>query len=425
MDNEKLESIKSQTSDALAISRQQLLVTYAFIGSIAMNLDLVPVRDKRVRTACTDGSSVFVDCSFFSHLSNSERVFVLAHEVWHCCLMHMLRCQDRIHSLFNIATDKEVNYMLSKDNFKVPKMCYMPDNDECGKSAEYMYERLLKQQDSKQQSSSNEKNKANDNGGNALSGQFDRHEYADCSNDGAVPDDCVDDWGEVGFDNDFKPTVDSDLANEMRDYVVVAAQAVERQQGTLPAHIKNIVNKFLKPEVKWEDVLARFITVCFNSGSRVWLPPNRRHVYNDIYLQSRRSYRAKIAVAIDTSGSCLADQEKFLTELMGLVNAFGSYEIHLIQCDAEVSSHEVYDETNPLFPSNNASDLTITGGGGTSFVPVFDFIEKNNIECNALVYFTDSYGDAPKNPPPYPVLWVLTSDANEKFCDWGEKIKFK
>ena len=29
---------------------------------------------------------------------------------------------------------------------------------------------------------------------------------------------------------------------------------------------------------------------------------------------------------------------------------------------------------------------------------------------------------APAKAPPYPVLWVLTADATEKFAPWGQKL---
>ena len=53
------------------------------------------------------------------------------------------------------------------------------------------------------------------------------------------------------------------------------------------------------------------------------------------------------------------------------------------------------------------------GGGGTSFVPVFDWVEDRIAEGEdvpqCLIYLTDGYGDAPEVEPDYPVLWVCTS----------------
>ena len=83
-----------------------------------------------------------------------------------------------------------------------------------------------------------------------------------------------------------------------------------------------------------------------------------------------------------------------------------------------------YDDNNP-FDIEDGSKIEWAGGGGTSFCPVFKFMKKEGIQVDCLIYITDGFGDAPEEPPPYPVLWILTKDGCEDFCDWGRKIKFK
>ena len=41
-----------------------------------------------------------------------------------------------------------------------------------------------------------------------------------------------------------------------------------------------------------------------------------------------------------------------------------------------------------------------------------------------LLFFTDGYGDAPKQRPPYPVMWVLTKDGRQP-ADWGRMTRFR
>jgi predicted metal-dependent peptidase len=47
----------------------------------------------------------------------------------------------------------------------------------------------------------------------------------------------------------------------------------------------------------------------------------------------------------------------------------------------------------------------IEGGGGTSFVPVFDRIHEDGIQPDMLVYLTDTYGSFPAQEPDYKVIW--------------------
>lgn len=452
---EQLAKMKADVRDSLANDRNIILNLYPFTGNISMRFDLIPVRDKRCRTACTDGKNIYMDIDFYSKLKSSERTFVLAHEIWHAVMLHLSRKQSRQAELFNIAADMEVNYMLTTNDthkqLSAPKGLCFPPPRMAGKSAEVIYEWLLRKAKNKQLTAADispdsedmqgngesytndctakdmtkaDKSRDGQNGSKTgkLEGQFDKHTYqGEESEEGNDP--VKDQWGEVGYDDDFKPSVPSDFAEKMREASISAAQTVERMQGTLPAGVKSVLEKLRKPEIKWQELLAQFVTSIYN-GKRQWIPPNRRHVYNDTYFQSRRNEAINIAVAIDTSGSCIGELPKFFGELNGLVKSFGSYQLHLLQCDAAVDKYEYFDDGNPL-ELETMDKIEWAGGGGTSFVPVFDYVRDNGIQVDALVYLTDSFGDAPKEAPNYPVLWLLTADGNENFCKWGRKVKFK
>jgi len=491
---EELKELKSKMRSLLAVNRQKLLLKYPFTGGVLMRMDLVPVRDMRVRTACTDGTNIYCDIAFWSGLTPDEQEFVLAHETWHCILMHFARLQNREQEIFNIATDMEVNNLLSQDKLKMPEDGVVQPPELRGKSAEECYEWLLQQQKKggrkqmmKAAGLSGKSNEGSSGGSDGsddsddgdgssesqskkshkqLSGQFDKHLHKEHvseeskdprkkQQDGNGQDDqddqdgdnksggkkkqkksgssgngngegewpIKDKYGDVGFDPDYQPGISESTVEKVREAAISAAQQCERIQGHLPSHISQIVDNLKKPEIRWQEVLSQFVTSCYN-GSRRWLPPSRRHVYNGLYLQSRRQERINVTVAIDTSGSCTGDIPKFMSELVSLLKTFGGYELHLIQCDAEVSDYKEYDDTNP-FPIDDVKSFKWKGFGGTSFCPPFDYVKQHGIVSDCFIYMTDSFGDAPENPPPYPVLWILTADGNENFCKWGQKLRFK
>jgi predicted metal-dependent peptidase len=62
----------------------------------------------------------------------------------------------------------------------------------------------------------------------------------------------------------------------------------------------------------------------------------------------------------------------------------------------------------------------IQGGGGTSFVPVFEWVEVQNMWPDLLLYFTDAQGTFPEQEPTYPVLWVVKGKAK---VPWGQRIQ--
>lgn len=474
---EETKTLKKKASEILSVCRRDVLTKYPFIGSIALRMEMVPVRDIRVRTACTDGNSVYFDIAFLSSLTREEQTFVLAHEVWHAVMMHLVRRQNRNPELFNIATDKEVNYMLQKDGFVAPKELLFPTKEEEGKCAEEIYEMLLKKMKNKQQqqndmgdesSGSNRSNSRQNKNGNSsnsnrqpsqngsqsdkngnktgeFKGQFDKHVYdgmedgqPNQSNNGQNGDgdgessgnsygELTDKYGKVGLDSDFQPKVSKDFADKMRETIVSEAQRVEKMKGSLPAHIKELVKKCTQAEIKWQEVLAQFVTRCYNSGNRSWIPPNRRHIHNGIYLQSRQATKIKLAVGIDTSGSTMGDRSKFLGELHSLIKSFGMFELSIIECDAEVGAYKHYTQDDNLDFEIDNGEYAMSGGGGTAMRPIFDYILDNQIECDALCIMTDGYIESiPNNPiPSLPVLWVITKGGTANFCDWGQKIQLK
>ena len=420
LSEKELAKLKKQTMAVMCQDRQKLLVRFPFTGGFLMRLEFVPVRDCRLRTAATDGERIFMDIAFCTTLSNDERLFVRAHEVWHCVLMHMLRCQTRDPSAFNVATDMEVNRMLKKEGLKPPSKCLMPKAEWDELSAEEIYEHIRKRPKQGMQEQDVRGVDMQDGDGIGSDKQFDKHIYPSTS---SGEDDTIvvtDQWGEVGFDKDYAPLITKELADKIRERIVAVAQQIERTRGTIPEHLANIVRAALRPQIRWQEVLAQFVTSCYG-GSRRWLPPNRRHISQGLYLQSSRKERLQAAVAIDTSGSTTADLPQFFSELTSLLNTFGDYELTVIQCDCEIQNVEKFDAYNQF----HSPDWKTFGHGGTDFRPPFIYVaEHPEIEPSCLIYITDGCGPAPDNPPPYPVLWILTGDG-EKPAPWGWDLRLR
>ena len=402
----KDDKIKELTLRSMEQDRQKLLMRQPFIGMILMHLDFVPITSG-CRTACTDGSRVFMNCKFYAQLDLEERLFVLAHETWHCVLLHFARLQNRNHKKFNIATDLEIHFILQKEKMREPFV--LPHDPEWdGLSAEEIYEKLghKKEYGGKREKCKNPGccSKGFDSNGQS----FDEHIYA-----GQAKQDSEN-------DPDFAPCVDAQSVENMRQIVIQTACSIERRQGILPGNLKEIVNRLRKPELNWKELLKQFVTSCYG-GSRRWLPPARRYVGMGLYLQSRRNEKFNAVMAIDTSGSTTRDLPQFFAELSSLLKSFGNYELTVIQCDAEIQHVEKFSGDNPL-PGNY--QWTSYGHGGTSFIPPFEYVKKHKLRPDIFIYLTDGYGDAPEKAPQIPVLWVLTNDGEEPAL-WGKKIKFK
>lgn len=385
------QAIKAEWLEIWQQDRVQVLLEFPFTASLALHLEMVPVVDSRLPTAATDGRRVFFNPCFLQSLSAPERIFVLAHEVWHCVAGHLARTQGRDAELWNLAIDHEVNSLLIDQGFQMPEMgVFYPERR--GWSAEQVYDWLLTKARPKDR-----KHKS-----------FDQHEMQTAL-EGAGED--------LVVDPDYSPgDFDQQTQREWRENLVAATQSC-RQYGTLPQGLRRWVEQKTQPQLRWQDLLRQFVQRSYG-GSRQWFPPARRHLYRGLYLPSTRCERLKIWVALDTSGSTHRDLPVFLAELSSLLTSFDRVELTLVECDTEIQKLEKLNE-------DQVSDLArreFQGFGGTSLIPPFDKAAEETPDC--LVYLTDGYGPAPEKAPGFAVLWVLTEGGTEP-TDWGQTVFLK
>ena len=391
--------------------RMKLLNRQPFIGTVLMHLELIPETDaRRCPTAMTNGRAVYMGCKFYAGLDLEERLFVLAHETWHCVLLHFVRLQSREPRRFNIATDLEIHFILSKEKMKEPFVLpHDPAWD--GLSAEEIYEKLKSR---KRKPPCDPGRCSNGISGTPDGGSFDRHIYKNGDKDPATAGD------QAGEEDSITADIDEATVENLRRIVIQAAQIAERRQGTLPGHILGLIEKLRKPELNWQELLKQFVTSCYG-GCRRWLPPARRYVGMGLYLQSRRNERLEAVLAIDTSGSTTGDLPQFFVELASLLGSFGNYDLTVIQCDCRVQHVEKFSDDRPLPRDYQWESF---GHGGTNFVPPFDYVKEHGIRPQVFIYLTDGFGDAPETPPQFPVLWVLTKDGRSP-ANWGRCIHLK
>ena len=367
---------KARVAQALERTRFDLLRRFPFVGNLAMRLDLVPVMDDRLQTASTDGRRVFFDCAFYASLTSAQRLFVLAHEVWHVAMLHFARIGSRDRDRFNLAADIEIQFILLEQGLEPPWV--LPcDEDWRFLSAEAIYDLLASPASSE------------------LPGDL---------GDDLAPEPEEPGEDRIRLDPDYAPLVEPDAEARTRAAIrQAAAYARGHGVGSLPFHAERLLREIARPVVDWRTALRRFVSPVYG-GRRRWLPPNRRHVGDGLYLPSRREERLRAVLAIDTSGSTAELLPVFFAELAGLLRTFGRYELTVLQCDAAVSRTDQWTDSSPPPP---VEEWLVTGFGGTDFHPVFDWVGRQKARPDALVYLTDGYGPAPEEPPPYPVLWAI------------------
>jgi predicted metal-dependent peptidase len=129
---------------------------------------------------------------------------------------------------------------------------------------------------------------------------------------------------------------------------------------------------------------------------------DRRFIGQGLYLDSLQGDSLDADVIIDTSGSI--DEEllsQFLAEIKAILRAYPH-----IRCSLFYADSDLY---GPYDLSRNSDIPKPEGGGGTSFLPYFEFCnqkKKNNKSIS--IYLTDGYGDFPEDKPRQDVLWVIS-----------------
>lgn len=120
--------------------KRKMLVKYPFFGSIVANVDYK--EDNSIKTAGTDGKTIHYNSEFLSKLTESEQIFVFAHEVCHIAFNHILRSEGKDKDVWNTATDAVINQFLKKDGLNMVKGG-VDIEDAINYDAEELYKKLL------------------------------------------------------------------------------------------------------------------------------------------------------------------------------------------------------------------------------------------------------------------------------------------
>jgi predicted metal-dependent peptidase len=186
------------------------------------------------------------------------------------------------------------------------------------------------------------------------------------------------------------------------------------QHGKLGGEMARMINHLLQPQLPWRMLLARYMSSVARDDYS-YMRPSRRE--GDYIFPTLRSNQLDMVVAVDISGSIKNEEiEEFINEVDALKGQARA-RVTLLPCDAKLCEgspwiFEPWDEFRR--PSG------MKGGGGTSFLPVFAWVERTGARPDLLVYFTDAQGEFPRAEPPYPVIWLVKGKSS---VPWGQRIQ--
>ncbi len=401
----------------LAAARTRLILDKPFLGALVMRLPLKAANPEWCPTVATDARHFYYNAEYIEALSLEQTQFMLAHEALHCALSHFARRQHRVRHRWDLACDFAINPLLAKDGLKPPPGALILDLF-AGMSAEEIYPALEENDDSELL---DKHLYDGDQGGEGGSGenQGGRQSAGSGAENGAR--------GETGHGTEaaaqretqgappapLTPQERDELAARWQQYLASAAQSAQAA-GKLSGSMARLVDHLLQPTLPWRMLLARYMSLSARDDYS-WQRPSRRE--GNLLFPSLRNARLEVVVALDTSGSLAdADIGEFLAEVDALKSQL-SARVHLLACDSDLSAEGpwLFDPWEPLrLPQQ------LSGGGGTAFTPVFEWVEQQAARPDLLLYFTDAEGAFPAAEPDYPVIWLVKGKAA---VPWGQRIQ--
>ena len=397
-------------SEIISKTKLQVRRECQFFGALMLFASIKETT--KLDTAATDGRDIFFNKKFLESLTSSEQNALMLHEVLHMALLHVQRRQSRDPYIWNIAADIVVNDLIQRNtSFKLPKGAII-DNAYRDKSVEYIYEALLKDDKYK---AKKYKLSISDIAISINSGAGDEKPKAE-----------QEEKNGIGIGNQLSEEEQEEIASYWKDKLQVLKNSDSLIQndnygshstGGLPAGMAREVENILEPEINWRNALWKYI----GRTPADFDDLDRRFLYRGLYLEALMCDAIEVSVCIDTSGSIsrgLIDQ--FVAETKGILRSYPHVKCEFFYSDCELSGP---------FDINHAEQIPILhGGGGTSFVPFFEYLEKNNNSHFGVhklsIYLTDGYEQFPDWIPTNPVMWLVSKDGEEtKNFPFGEVVR--
>lgn len=321
-----------------------------------------------VTTAATDGRDIFINADFWAKLTQPQRLGLLAHEVLHAALLHVLRRGTREPLLWNIAADVVVNgLILAEPGFELPEG-HVRDKDLEHLSVEEIY--------------------------HLLQNHVQEYELV-------MVDLLYDNEGQADSVTALDAVARKMLEEHWRQALQQAKTLAQTLgHGKLPAGLERELANLSPSQLDWRSYLWRFLVQTPTDFQGY----DRRFVGQGLYLENLQGESVRVYIAVDTSGSISReDIGQFLGEVVGILDAYPHLVGTLYYVDAECYGP---------YPLSDKTDIPQpVGGGGTDFRPFFEAVEEsrnNDPSSGVCVYLTDGYGTFPDEAPSLHTLWILS-----------------
>lgn len=428
----------TEEQHALLRGRQALRLVSADLPHLAGLAHLVRMKatNKVAVAAVADSGLVLLNPSVFASVPLADAAYVLAHELMHLALNTHGRGEGAAPLAVNFAHDYIINDMLSAEMGRLPPLDGLYEENARTISLEEMVTRMRKNPNPKRRCWSQSGGTGRDDESDSPMGIALR-EAGLLPPKPKIPDlppdiargDLLPRDREPDFEPEISPSLRDQLRNAVRKAAAKAAslgalqeqmkeaekgQPIEPQRGEAMIHAVEL--GYAPP---WQLALQRWMDAVA-PGPRSYARPSRRGGADrtDVALPGRTREGWALHILLDTSGSMEQVLPKTLGAIASFCDASNVAQVHVIQCDIEVT-HDDWLEPSELL------EYRVAGFGGSDMSPGIRYF-ANDPEVMSVLVLTDGYISFPADEPPYQVLWGLIGDYADAFDPpYGDVIKMK
>lgn len=356
---------------------------------------------------CIDGNiTLYWNREFLAGLSKQEVMGLLKHECLHLVFGHTTERRRDPHIIWNYGTDLAINSTIPRHELPqgglVPGECLKLEKSQLdhmtaeevekfnklsdliaslplNKTSEFYFEKLMSDPEVKEFIEQMQ-------GSDEVSIGFDDH----------------DGWDEMS--DQEKELLQGKIKELVKD---AAAEAENRNWGSVSAETRQEIYKMLSNKIKWESLLKRFCGFTRKDERRSSIRRLNRK-YPGIHPGAKKIYRPMIAVYIDESGS--VSNKELSSFYAELDNLSSNTDFYLYKFD-----HRVDDKNGFLWKKNKRPNVKRELTGGTSFDAVAKHALKNKKKFDGYIILTDGGAPQPSATRGMKRCWVLAKNCKLAF----------
>lgn len=386
---------------------KQILVKHPFYGLFLLNLNRYFSDEVPTAAVGRNGinTELLINRSFWESLSDEKQIAVILHELNHVLFKHILMQKDFSNKeTFNISADLEVNSYIPElqcDPYEYPQLY----NFELKKGTKWYYENLPDRPNNEPRSyssdnSGDQDNKSSDSSNNQNSNSGDNN-----GKGGSIvynPNESHSRWNEFSDLSD----AEKELVSKQIDFQVKnTAEQISKMRGTIPGQFQEYINDLFKqkpPVFNWKAYFRRMLGYIIDIQLKKTRKKDSVRFPDATGIKHKK--KSSMLVAIDTSGSV---SSKELCDFFSEIN-------HIYRAGADITILEFDSKIQRIYKYEGSFNGKVSGRGGTSFYPAWEYYRNHIRDFNSLVIFTDGYAPTNNLVPLMNTIWIITSNGNKE-----------